>query len=250
VGLSSIHSRPANSLSFSFNASRIPSISLCNCTLLSPWWAPWSVGVCSIAVPVRLKEGSSCMSSSTLALALALSLSFLWRVVRSSVDSDERSRFRPLGRPFMWDGDGGLKPVKSMVGGARGKVAGAWSWSSVGSSWSPVAALFWRPFLGCGGLCSRCTGSERATDGTSGGEVVCSVVGLTFASVDVSPIAGATLFLLLMVDFFIAVGRCDPCSLWYRPQALQMGCPASSRLHSGVTVVPQFWHAINNDVPG
>jgi hypothetical protein len=29
-----------------------------------------------------------------------------------------------------------------------------------------------------------------------------------------------------------------------------MGCPASSRRQSGVTVVPQFWHAISSDVPG
>jgi hypothetical protein len=28
------------------------------------------------------------------------------------------------------------------------------------------------------------------------------------------------------------------------PQALQIVCPASSLLHNGVTVVPQFWHAM------
>lgn len=32
------------------------------------------------------------------------------------------------------------------------------------------------------------------------------------------------------------------------PQALQIVWPCSSRLHSGVIVVPQFWHAITTVV--
>ena len=34
----------------------------------------------------------------------------------------------------------------------------------------------------------------------------------------------------------------------YLPHALQMVCPASSLLQSGVMVVPQFWHAITTVV--
>ena len=77
--------------------------------------------------------------------------------------------------------------------------------------------------------------------------------------------AGTTRFLRLIVDFFMATGRCAPCSLWYKPffllsqvhekkpnqtnspdlpQALQIGWPSSSLLQRGVTVVPQFWQAI------
>lgn len=50
-----------------------------------------------------------------------------------------------------------------------------------------------------------------------------------------------TRFRLLMTSVFSEMGRGRPCSLRKRPQALQRQAPVSSRRHSGVVDVPQFW---------
>lgn len=47
---------------------------------------------------------------------------------------------------------------------------------------------------------------------------------------------------LLMTSVLREMGRGRPCSLRNRPQALQRTEPISSRRHSGVVDVAQFWH--------
>jgi hypothetical protein len=47
---------------------------------------------------------------------------------------------------------------------------------------------------------------------------------------------------LLITSVFSEMGRGRPCSLRKRPQALHRTEPNSSRLHSGVVDVLQFWH--------
>ena len=47
---------------------------------------------------------------------------------------------------------------------------------------------------------------------------------------------------LLMTSVFREMGRERPCSFRKRPQALQRMAPVSSRRHSGVVEVEQFWH--------
>lgn len=46
---------------------------------------------------------------------------------------------------------------------------------------------------------------------------------------------------LLITSVLSEMGRGRPCSLRKRPQALQRTWPDSSRRHSGVVEVPQFW---------
>lgn len=43
-----------------------------------------------------------------------------------------------------------------------------------------------------------------------------------------------------MLSFFMAKGLLTPCSLKYKPQALQTGSPTEFRLHSDVVLVWQF----------
>lgn len=45
------------------------------------------------------------------------------------------------------------------------------------------------------------------------------VVGASVCGV-ASGYAGTTRFLRLIVDFFIATGRCEPCNLWYKPAGI------------------------------
>lgn len=46
---------------------------------------------------------------------------------------------------------------------------------------------------------------------------------------------------LLMTSVLSEIGRGRPCSFRNRPQALQSTAPVSSRRHSGVVLVVQFW---------
>lgn len=55
-------------------------------------------------------------------------------------------------------------------------------------------------------------------------------------------LAVLTRFLLLIISVFKLIGRGLPCSLRNKPQALQSTEPCSSRRHSGVVLVEQFWH--------
>lgn len=50
-----------------------------------------------------------------------------------------------------------------------------------------------------------------------------------------------TRFRLLITSVFNDIGRGRPCSFKNRPQALHRTDPVSSRRHSGVVEVPQFW---------
>jgi len=50
-----------------------------------------------------------------------------------------------------------------------------------------------------------------------------------------------TLLRLLITSVLRDIGRGRPCSLRKRPQALQSTAPVSSRRHSGVVEVVQFW---------
>lgn len=58
------------------------------------------------------------------------------------------------------------------------------------------------------------------------------------------PVAVLTRLRLLMTSVLRLIGRGRPCNLRNRPQALHRTEPISSRRHSGVVLVPQFWQTL------
>src|SRR5271163_4264350 len=82
-----------------------------------------------------------------------------------------------------------------MVGGWRSRSLARMSLCT--SSWSDEAGCLTEP------VCSALEGVSLVMDRP--------------LSLPASGYAGTTLFLRLIVDFFIATGRCDPCNLWYKP---------------------------------
>ena len=69
----------------------------------------------------------------------------------------------------------------------------------------------------------------------------CNHLTLFLVTPALGPTFVLTLLRLLMTSVFRLIGRGRPCSLRKRPHALQRTEPVSSRRHSGVVLVPQFW---------